>query len=137
MANKRFIPTSEQRAQVEALYAYGATIEEVCEFIINPNTGKPVSHVILAKAFAKELKHGRWKVVADAAQNLRLNARGRPAEYDDKGRLIRAEKPPDTTAAIFLCKALGKWQDRVAHEHSGKVEGGVKTVYLLPGDDKL
>lgn len=137
MANKRFIPTDEQRRVVEALYAYGATYEDVCNFVINPNTGKPISKEVLMKAFASELKVGKWKVVSEAAQNLLQNARGRPAVYDAAGNLVRAERAPDTTAAIFLCKALGKWQDRVAHEHTGEIKGGVRTVYLIPGDDKL
>lgn len=137
MANKKFTPTAEQRSVVQALYAYGAKQDEICEFIVNPNTGKPISRDVLAKVFDRELKLGRWKVVSEAAQNLLQNARGRPAVYDQNGRLIQAERPPDTTAAIFLCKALGKWSDRVSHEHSGKIEGGVKTVYLLPGDERV
>lgn len=137
MANKRFTPTAEQRSIVQALYAYGATMDDVCEFIVNPNTGKPISRDILAKYFDKELKQGRWKVVSEAAQNLLQNARGRPAKYDDNGRLIHAERPADTTAAIFICKALGKWQDRVSHEHSGEIKGGVRTIYLTAEDAKL
>lgn len=137
MANKRFIPTSEDRARVSALKAYGATHDDICGFIINKNTRKPISRETLEKVFADELNVAKWKLVEEAANNLLLNARGRPAVYDDKGNLIRAEKPPDTTAAIFLCKAIGKWTDRVSHEHSGKIEGGTRTVYLIAGDEKL
>lgn len=137
MANKRFVPTAEQRTTVQALYAYGATMEDVCEFIINPNTGKPIARDILAKYFEKELKQGRWKVVTEAAQNLLQNARGRPAKYDEQGRLIQAERPADTTAAIFICKALGKWQDRVQHEHSGQINQNIRTVYLTADDAKI
>ena len=137
MANKKFIPTDEQRRVVEALYAYGATYEDVCAFVINPNTRKPISRDVLMREFEHELKVGKWKVVSEAAQNLLQNARGRPAVYDAAGNLVRAERPPDTTAAIFICKALGKWQDRVAHDHSGEIKGGVKTVFLLPSDAKL
>lgn len=132
-----FVPTDEQRSKVEALYAYGAPQDDICEFIVNPNSGKSIKRDTLAKHFASELKLGKWKVVSEAAQNLLQSARGRPAVYDAQNNLVRAERPPDTTAAIFICKALGKWQDRVAHDHSGKIEGGTRTVYLLPGDDKV
>lgn len=137
MARPTFKATDEQRKIVEALYAYGASYEDVCEFVINPSTKKPIGRDTLMREFAHELRVGKWKVVSEAAQNLLQNARGRPAVYDAAGNLVRAERPPDTTAAIFITKALGGWRDRVAVDHGGKIEGGVKTVYLLPGDEKL
>jgi hypothetical protein len=38
----RFVPTTEQRDNVEALTGYGIPHEEICRLVINPRTGRPI-----------------------------------------------------------------------------------------------
>lgn len=134
--HNRFEPTAEQRAQVEALRAYGAPLEDICPFILD-KAGKPITVKTLRKHFKHELTQGKWKIVSVVAQTLAQSAKGVEAKYDDRGRLVRAERSPDTIAGIFICKALGGWVDRHQLQHTGKVDQPAKTVYLLPSDAKL
>lgn len=138
--HNKFEPTAAQRAQVEALRAYGAPLEDICAFVTDAK-GRPISVPTLRKHFKHELMVGKWKIVSTVAQTLAQSAKGSPAVYDDRNRLIKAERPPDTTAGIFICKSLGGWVDRHQVQHAGTGKDGqateVKTVFLLPSDRKL
>ena len=65
-----FVPTLEQRHQVEALAGYGLTTREIATVIINPQTGLPLSQRSLHKFFQRELDVGRIKANAAIAGNL-------------------------------------------------------------------
>lgn len=135
--HNKFVPTEGQRAQVEALRAYGAPLEDICEFVLGPN-GQPISQPTLKKHFKRELMIGKWKIVSRVAQTLAQSALGAPAQFDAQGKIIRAEREPDTIAGIFICKSLGGWVDRHQTTHAGKIDGPApQTIVLLPGDDKL
>lgn len=139
--HNKFAPTAEQRAQVEALRAYGAPLEDICLFI-RTKGGTPITIPTLKKHFNEELRLGKWKVVTTVAQTLVGSARGTPAQFDDKGRKVREEREPDTVAAIFVLKALGGWVDRQQQQHTGAdgkplPAGQPAAIYLLPQDKKL
>lgn len=65
MPRKKFQPTSEQRAVVQALYGYGLPQNEIRQHVVNPSTGKPISRTVLERSFAPELEMG--SAVAKAA----------------------------------------------------------------------
>lgn len=139
--HNRFKPTDAQRAQVEALRAYGAPLPHICQFVLGKN-GQPISVKTLKEHFSRELEVGKWNVVQTVAQTLINSARGTPAEFDAQGKQVRAERAPDTTAAIFILKALGGWVDRQQQQHTGAdgkplPPGQPQVIYLYPEDKKL
>jgi hypothetical protein len=54
----KFEPTQDQRSQVKQMKALGIPEDRICKTITNPQTGKPVSPMTLARAFAAELESG-------------------------------------------------------------------------------
>ena len=54
----KFEPTQDQRSQVKQMKALGIPEDRICKTITNPRTGKPVSPMTLARAFARELASG-------------------------------------------------------------------------------
>jgi len=54
----KFEPTQDQRSQVKQMKALGIPEDQICKTITNPRTGKPVSPMTLARAFARELASG-------------------------------------------------------------------------------
>ncbi len=70
-----FIPTIEQRSQVEALAATGALKQEQIAMLVkNPETGKSVSLETLRFHFPEELDTGLLKANAKVAQSLYTRA---------------------------------------------------------------
>ena len=57
-----FLQTDEQRSWVEKMAGMRMTQDEICQVIINPETGEHISRPTLAKAFAVELATGRSKL---------------------------------------------------------------------------
>ena len=54
----KFEPTQDQRSQVKQMKALGIPEDRICKTITNPRTGKPVSPMTLARAFAREFASG-------------------------------------------------------------------------------
>lgn len=106
-----FHPTPEQRQQVEAMIGFGLTQEQVAMLVINPNTGHGITVRTLVERFERELEIGIARANLAVVQALHRNATGRPAEYDQRGQLIRAELPPNTTAQIWWTKARMGWRE--------------------------
>ena len=71
----RFVPTKEQRDNVEALTGYGIPHEEICRLVINPRTGRPIDDKTLRRHFRSELETGYVKANAKVAQSLYQQAR--------------------------------------------------------------
>lgn len=138
-----FVPTADQKAIVRALKAYGAPDDDVCEFIVNRATGKPINRKTLNRVFKQEIKLGRWQAVREVADTLKRSALGTPAEFNKDGKQTRAERAPDTTAAIFFLKAVGGWRDRsdVYHQAAAAKAGqgtpGRQPIIFLASDAKL
>jgi hypothetical protein len=120
---KPFEPTDKDRELVRTLAGYGLVQKQICSMIINPSTGKPIDEKTLRAHFRDEYDEGAAKGDAAVLQSLFQQAVGRPAEIDDKGRVVRDELKPNVSAAIFASKARPgiKYTERV--EHTGK-DGG-------------
>jgi len=107
-----FVPTKEQRDNVEALAGYGIAHEEICRLVINPRTGRPIDDKTLRRHFRSELGTGYVKANAKVVQSLYAQATG-----------------GNVTAAIWWTKARMGWAERV--EHSGKDGGPIDLLAVL------
>ena len=70
----KFEPTQDQRSQVKQMKALGIPEDRICKTITNPRTGKPVSPMTLARAFARELATAlpsstRWSAILSCARS--------------------------------------------------------------------
>ena len=102
---------------------------------------------------AKTLRKYYRDVLDSAADDIDLGVftslietgRGRPAQLDEAGRVIRAELPPNPSILIFLAKTrLGFSELRRVETHIGGIEGappvpinttgGQVTIYLPHND---
>lgn len=103
-----FVPTDEERRQVEALSGYGLPQEQIAILIrggINLTT--------LREHFATELVAGKAKANGQIGKTLFQKAMG-----------------GDTAAMIWWSKAQMRWAETQKHEHTG-AEGGdmvIRTV---------
>lgn len=98
-----FEPSERDRKVVEELAALGYSREQICLFILNPGTGKPIDPATLAKHFDQELEMGLLKANAIIGGVLfRKAAKGdqRAIEYwlDRRGgptwKQSKTEPPP-------------------------------------------
>lgn len=98
--------TDEQRMTVAIMASVGFPHKQICERIINPQTGKPIDKETLFKRFREEMDGG--KVIANAivAQSLFKKATGNGAQ--------------SVTAAIFWLKSQAGWKQTEAVELTGK-----------------
>jgi len=82
----KFEPTQDQRSQVKMMKALRLPEDRICKTVINPRTGKPVSPMMLARAFAAELESGatefhRWSAILSSA---RSSAKSRSSAMQSK-----------------------------------------------------
>lgn len=112
----KFVPTEQQRQQVETLAGFGLRHDEICLLIINPATTRPVGADVLAKAFPDELAAGPVKTSAKVAESLFKRA----TSEDGAGAV---------PAAIWWTKCRMGWKERVAVDV--EVKSGV--VVAPPG----
>ena len=63
--HKPFVPTAEQRQNVEAMTGFGIALGDIARLIKNPATGKPLDLKTLHKHFADEIVTGQTKAVAE------------------------------------------------------------------------
>lgn len=106
-----FEPTAADRIKVKALTAYGIPRDAVAKGITNPATGEPISVDTLDRAFAEELATGRLDIVFEVGNTIKALALGRPAEYDKRGKLLRAELRPDLNACSLLMRFCAGWKE--------------------------
>ncbi|TXM65875.1 hypothetical protein FV226_24320 [Methylobacterium sp. WL12] len=62
---------------------------------------------------------------------LMREARGVPAEFDENGKQVRAERPPYPAAAMFLLKTRHAYRDNGPAD--GAADTGPRIVINLPG----
>jgi hypothetical protein len=66
---KKFIPTKTDVMVVRALLLCGVPLLNICQHVVNPETGKPISYATLSKTFKKEIStavdHCNARVVAN------------------------------------------------------------------------
>jgi hypothetical protein len=108
---KPFEPAEALRRQVQTLAAFGVPQEDICRMAINPNTKKPIDIKTLRKYFRQELDVGASKATAKVVESLFRQAVGAPAQYDARGRVIRAERAPVLAAAVFWMKTHAKLRE--------------------------
>jgi len=95
---KRFEPTEHQRELVKALLAFGVPLANVCRFVLNPQTGRPVSYNVLARVFRNEIATAVDHANYTIAKNLY-----RIASKD-------SDAPQVVQAAIFWLRTRGGWK---------------------------
>jgi hypothetical protein len=106
--NKPFVPSAEQRQNVEAMVGFGIPVDDIARLIINPATGKPIDKKSLYKHFADEIATGHTKAIAAVAQSMFVEA-------------TKGEHPPSrVSAAQFWLSRRGGWKETTVTEHIGK-----------------
>lgn len=113
--SKKFVPTAEQRQNVEAMIGFGIKQEDVCLLIKNRETRKPIDEKTLREHFADEIATGATKANAKVASSLFKDATECP---NDHARVA---------ASTFWLKMRAGWKDVTVHEHVGKDGGPIKT----------
>lgn len=91
---------------VAIMASVGFPHEQICQRVINHQTGKPLSTNTLAKAFAAELTEGAVTANAIVAQSLFKKATGNGQQ--------------SVTAAIFWLKCRAGWKPTEGLELTGK-----------------
>jgi hypothetical protein len=127
-----FEPTPEQRKKVEAYAGYGIPQEEIC--LLFKADGVQISKHTLAKHFDDELLTGFVKASLGVSQTLHRQAVGAPAQYNEAGKLIRAEVAPNLGAIVWWEKTRrGMREPPQDHNHRGAV-GSYDLTKVSDGD---
>ncbi|SRR5258708_1716017 len=116
-SGERFKPTDEQRAQIEALAAFGIPQEHMCKMVINPRTGRPVTAKTLQKHFEVELENGLWKAVGTVAHCL--------------FELATNPGPSQASAIIFWLRTRARWRETDRMELTGPDGAPISTTSRL------
>lgn len=114
--NQPFNFSAAQRALVTELATIGVPQWLIAEQIIG-ETGDAISVSTLRTHFIDELRAGRRIANTALARSAYQQAVGYPAEYDEAGNCIRAERYPSPTMTIFLCRV------RLGYHWGGGVNG--------------
>lgn len=96
----KFIPTENERKQVEALSGYGVPIEQIAVLVRDA-----ISVDTLRAHFASELISGKAKANGQVGKTL-----------------FEKVMAGDTTAAIWWSKTQMGWKETQRHEIDGKIE---------------
>ena len=126
MPRRAFIPTDEQRRQVESLAGYGLKEEDICRFITWPD-GKPIGLTTLKKKFKNELIMGAPKLEAMLSETICGLALGRRQVVQiDEGtgatRVLVQEQKPNLGALCFVLKCRFNWSERLAEARAKEIE---------------
>lgn len=119
LTQQPFYPTDEQRALVRRMTSLLATEAEICELIINPATGLPISVPTMRTHFAEERKQGAEEANQKVSRALFQKAVGREAVLDANNRVVAPAQSPDTTAAIWWEKSRLGYKEGQTVEHTG------------------
>ena len=109
---KPFVPTEEQRQNVEAMTGFGIPQEEIVRLIKNPETGEPIDEKTLRLHFAEEIATGLTKVKANVGRFIYASIVGLPGG-------ITHEPSRAHLAEFFADRRMG-WSQKSIHEHTGK-----------------
>lgn len=132
--------TEEQRKIVAEMALWGVPYRSICQKIPNPDSGKPIDMGTLAKYFGDELDIGRAHADTQVARMAYLQAVGTPAEYDENGKLLRAEVPPVPMMTKWLTQSRLGFKDTVVVENTAgsiTLEAASKFVANLNYDEML
>lgn len=119
---KPFAPTEDDRRIAEVALGMGLTQGETCQLILNPRTKKPIDEKTLRLHFEAEILAAEAKMHFRAARSLAILIEGRPAQYDAKGNLVRAEISISPAMVAFYHKTRRGWSETQNLNHSGAVE---------------
>lgn len=132
--------TAEQRAIVKEMATYGTPFRSICQMILNPDTGLPVTKETLARHFRAELDAGMAIADSEIARSAYLQAVGWPAEYDENGKKIRDYLAPVPMMTKWLTQSRLGFKDTVVIESSPgqmTVEAAGQFVATLSYEDML
>jgi len=73
---KTFVPTSEQRNSVKVLAGLRIPQEQICQLVINPQTGKPLDEKSLRRHFKREIAAGEIELHARVGNFIVANILG-------------------------------------------------------------
>jgi AraC-like DNA-binding protein len=107
------VPTEQTRKQVETMSGLGITREDIAALI-------GTSRSQLQRLYKTELAKGSAQAKTAILRSAFNQAVGAPAEYDNAGRLIRAEVKPVPIMTIFLAKSRAGLREASTVEHTGK-----------------
>jgi len=119
---RAFAPTDDHRRIAEVALGMGLTQGETCQLLLNPKTGKPIDEKTLRLHFGAEILAAEAKMHFRAARSLAVLIEGRPAVYDAKGNLLRAEISISPAMVAFYHKTRRGWSETQNVNHSGAVE---------------
>lgn len=103
-----FVPTPEERRQVEAMAGYGVPHDQIAVLIGEDG----IDSDTLKKHFKNELMQGKAKANAKVGQTL-----------------FQKATSGDTTAAIWWSKTQMGWKDTQAHEVSGPGGAAIQVTW--------
>lgn len=118
-----FIPNDIQREKVMMLAAYGVPQPEICRWIINPDTNRPIDVDTLTKHFEDEMLSGMLHANTKVAEALYFKAVGRDAAWvtiNGRDRLVRGYQAPDLGAIVWWEKTRRGFKEGMVMEHVGK-----------------
>lgn len=107
---KGFKPTPEQRKIVEAAVGFGVQHTNICQLVINPKTGEPISRYTLHEHFKPQLAKGKAMAHFNVGKSLYEQAVGIP-KLDGKGKQTGWISAPDVAATIWFTKSQMGWKD--------------------------
>ena len=73
---KTFVPTSEQGNSVKVLAGLRIPQEQICQLVINPQTGKPLDEKSLRRHFKREIAAGEIELYARVGNFIVANILG-------------------------------------------------------------
>lgn len=120
----KYIATPDERERVEKLAAFGLTVDQSRQLVLNPSTGKPLSDKIFEREFRRELLIGRDAMGEKIRNNL--------------ARIASTGSSPQAVSAIKLYLTLIEGRRNPDNEISGPGGGPVQIedVTKLSDDER-
>jgi hypothetical protein len=130
-----FVPTDEQRRNVEAMVGFGIPEAEICNLIRNPENGKPIDEKTLRKHFKDEIAQGAVKVKLIVGQFMVASILGREVPAGAGMMPLKDERARAKLASLFAKARMG-WRETVVNRHENK-HGKPFIVQIGKNDGKL
>ena len=127
-----FVPTDEQRRNVEAMVGFGIPEAEICNLIRNPANGKSIDEKTLRKHFTDEIAQGAVKVKSMVGQFMVASILGRELPAGSGMVPLKDERARANLASLFAKARMG-WRETVVKQHENK--DGKPFVYQVSKTD--
>ncbi len=112
--SRKFVPTADQRGNVEAMTGFGIPQKEICRVVINPETGKPIDKTTLELHFRDEIETGTIKANATVGRIAYATITGAPGGIPDNHGRVELTK-------FWLARRMG-WTETNVHQHKGEID---------------